>query len=82
MAVAGGPCVRNWGIKVVRVNVRAWKSEKIAYGTRATADRGGEHEADSVISGWRVRTGDWLGRPPEQSKQEILHILRIGYERA
>lgn len=52
--------MRSWGIKVVRVNVRAWKSEKMAYGTRATAERGGEHEADTMKSRWRVRTGDRL----------------------
>ena len=29
-AVAGGPGGKNWGIKVVRAKVRAWKSEKMA----------------------------------------------------
>jgi len=59
---------------VVRVKVRAWNKEKIAYGIRAT---GGNQIRNGIIQiTVNLRTGNGLRGPPEESENEILHVLK------
>ena len=67
MGVAGGPWGRNWGIKVVCVNVSAWKRENIVYGSKETKYSEVQHR----VIRWSRRKAQFI------PKSQCLQLIKI-----